>query len=305
MLCSLFAFFGAFALSQGCSSPNKGSGFSTSDRTSGAKSGGESSGDDAGAAGGTSGGDPGSFGGGGDGGGGGALDSGCATATAKTERAPVYMLIVLDGSGSMNKDDKWTAATSALDAIFDDLQSKSDKAFGVGLLAFSDQNDPSCTSLGCTGPYPGPSDVGIASVDQAQHDKLRGRIDSSGPQGDTPTNAALSGGYKELESFTPEAPLPPGGKKVLVLMSDGEPSDSDKGQDTALVAAEATKEISTFALGIGPFPSSDTSPQGYDPAFMGAIAQAGGTAPTGCNPDENANIANVCHFQITPGTSQA
>jgi hypothetical protein len=87
-------------------------------------------------------------------------------------------------------------------------------------------------------------------------------------------------------------------------MSDGEPTDSDKSQNTSLVASELQKQIETFAVGIGPFPSNDLSMRGYDPTFMGAIAKAGGTAPANCNPDENSNAANVCHFQVTPGGSQ-
>src|SRR5438132_5381456 len=46
------------------------------------------------------------------------LDSGCATATAETHKDPVYLLFIVDGSGSMMSDNKWTAESQALDAIF-------------------------------------------------------------------------------------------------------------------------------------------------------------------------------------------
>src|SRR5690348_7052136 len=36
-------------------------------------------------------------------------DAACATATAETKRDPVYLLFVVDGSGSMDSDSKWTA----------------------------------------------------------------------------------------------------------------------------------------------------------------------------------------------------
>jgi von Willebrand factor type A domain len=286
---SALALLGAFALSQACSSGDKGSGFADGDK-GGTFKGGE--------------GDSGALGG--DGGAGGLLEAGCATATADTQRAPVYMLIVLDGSGSMGEQSKWVAATGALDAIFDDLQTKNDNTLGVGLLVFADNDDGSCNPFigRCTGPYPGRADVTIGPVDQAQHDALRGRIDRTGPLGDTPTHAALSGGYRALEAFQASGALAPNGKKVLVLMSDGEPTDSTKSDDTQIVGSELSKQIQTFAVGIGPFPSNDLSVQrGYDPTFMGAIAKSGGTAPASCNPNENRNLASVCHFQVTPGGS--
>src|SRR4051812_12491003 len=49
------------------------------------------------------------------------LRSACATGTAPTDRVPVYMLFILDGSGSMRQQGKWEAATAALTAIFDDF----------------------------------------------------------------------------------------------------------------------------------------------------------------------------------------
>jgi von Willebrand factor type A domain len=240
------------------------------------------------------------------------LDGGCARATADAQRAPVYMQIVLDGSGSMGDDNKWAAVVPALTSIFDDLLAKNDPAFGVGLIAFADNLDPTCqtfqTPIGpikgnCAGPYPSSVDVPIAFVDQGQHDKLRGRIVPSGPTGDTPTKSALTGGYNALQTFAPKAPLLSNGKKVLVLMTDGVPTDSSASEDASLVASELQKGITTFAVGIGPFPTTD--PKSYDPAFMGQLAQAGGAAPPGCNPNEASNAANTCHFQVTPGGKSA
>src|SRR3954464_5151492 len=78
------------------------------------------------------------------------LEAGCATATARAARQPVYMLIVLDGSGSMDKENKWTAVVPALDAFFDDLKGQGDTTFGVGLTVFSDDRD----KTNGKGPYP-------------------------------------------------------------------------------------------------------------------------------------------------------
>jgi Mg-chelatase subunit ChlD len=299
-LIAAFVFLGvAISAAAGCGGSNPNGGF-----TNGGSGGGN--GDDSGT---LLGGGGASGGLGGDGGGGSnLLDSGCATATAATQRSPVYMLVVLDGSGSMQSDNKWTGVVPALDAFFDDLLSKADPSFAVGLIAFSDQNDPTCSisffSAGCSGPYPTNIDVRIAAVDAAQHAKLRGRIDPSSPMGDTPTHTALQGGFSELENFKPSGTIPPNGKKVLVLMTDGVPTDgSNTASNSALVAQELGKGITTFAVGIGPFPSTNT--KGYDPVFMGHIAKAGGAAPTSCNQNETQNVANVCHLQVTPGGKSA
>jgi hypothetical protein len=237
------------------------------------------------------------------------LDAGCATATAKAAPQPVYMLFVLDGSGSMKQQNKWTAVSAALDSIFDQFSTQADTNFGAGILAFSDSRDPTCGGVfgGCVGPYPSNVDVPVAYVDSTQHGKLRGRIDGANANGDTPTHAALIGGYSELESFTAAAPLKPGGKKVLVILTDGVPTDGSNTQCIQAAGQELTKvspqgPITTFVIGVGVFPSSNT--QSYDPSFLGQLAQAGGAAPQGCNPTENANAANVCYFQIDPSGSQ-
>ncbi len=263
------------------------------------------------------GGSSGTFGGGADGGlgssgGQGLLTSGCATATADAERAPIYMQIILDGSGSMGDDNKWSAVVPALESIFDDVLAKNDPAFGVGLMTFADKYDPTCQTIqtpigpiqgNCQGPYPSPVDVPVAFVDQGQRDKLRGRIQPSAPSGDTPTKSALTGAYASLAAFTPKAPLLSNGKKVVVLMTDGVPTDSNTATDASLASAQLAKGISTFVVGIGPFPSPD--PKGYDPSFLGAVAQAGGTAPSGCNPSEGSDTSRLCYFQVTPGGKSA
>jgi hypothetical protein len=295
----------ALLLAQACSSPLKDSGFGVDPpdaSSSGSKdSGGGGITDSAG------------FGdvkfGGGDTGGGGDLDASCATSTAKAAPQPVYMLFVLDGSGSMAQQNKWTAVVPALDSIFDQFNTQADTNFGAGIIAFSDSRDPTCGGFlgGCTGPYPTSVDVSVAFVDGAQHTKLRGRIDGATQSGDTPTHAALVGGYSELESFTPASPLKPGGKKVLVLLTDGVPTDGSNTQCIAAAGQELTKAspqgpITTFVIGVGVFPSTNT--QSYDPAFLGQLANAGGAAPAGCNPTETANASKLCYFQIDPSGGQ-
>ncbi len=241
------------------------------------------------------------------------LDSGCATASARASRQPVYMLIVLDGSGSMSQENKWAAVVPALDAFFDDMRSRADTSFGVGLTVFSDQADPTCYLGSCNGPYTS-IDVPIRYVDAAQAGALHARIDSTQPMADTPTVAVLEGQYPLLESFVPPSPLQRAGKKVLILMTDGVPNDPQNDPPASLQAACVTMAedefaktppagpITTFAVGIGVYQPLD--PSNYDPAFMGRLAVAGGAPNAGCNPNDTSDPTKFCHFQITPGNGK-
>jgi len=256
------------------------------------------------------------FGDGGGSGEGGVLgDAGCATATAQATKTPVYIVFILDGSGSMKQNNKWVAATGALEAIFSDMQTKADPGVGVGLIVFSDTLDKTHAS----GPYPEPGiDVPINFVGAAQDSALNARL-SGQPSGDTPTGTALKGGYGELETYVAMTPLPPGGQKVLVLITDGVPTDNcaqNGGSYTTNAcvveaAGELTKAspagpILTFVVGTGVYPSTDLT--NFDPSFLGNLASAGGTGPKGCNPDENtAGATDLCYFEVDPtaGTQTA
>jgi hypothetical protein len=240
--------------------------------------------------------------------------AGCATGEAGASREPVYLLFVLDGSGSMSHDNKWVAVTGAIDAIFTDMATKADDGVGAGLIVFSDSNDPTVNTGGA---YPTPLDVPLAFVDQAQLAKLVGRTASpDAPNSNTPTGRALTGGYGELASFQPAAPLLPGGKRVLVLITDGVPTDQTckttlkNGSDnyaqngcivmaaTELAATAPKGPIETFVIGVGPLPGDFAT---YDPYWLAALAVAGGTAPPGCNPKENAaGATDYCYFNVDP-----
>jgi len=237
-------------------------------------------------------------------------DAGCATASAKATKSPVYMLFILDGSGSMGDNGKWTAATTALKSIFSDMQMKADTGIGVGLIVFSDTNDPT----GGSGPYPDGTDISINFVGASQASALTNRL-GGGPIGGTPTGTAMTGGYSELENYVAKTPLPPGGQKVLVLITDGVPSPGDACYQSGtsytnnacvtMAAAELKKAmpqgpILTYVIGTGPFPSTDTG--SFDPSFLGNVALAGGTGPMNCNPNENTTTSDLCYFEVDPTT---
>lgn len=237
-------------------------------------------------------------------------DSGCATATAKATQSPVYMLFVLDGSGSMGQDNKWTAVTGALTGLFGEMAG--DPGIGVGLIVFADSMDQTINTG--PGPYPEPGiDVPIGLVTTAQQAALAKRL-SGTPMSSTPTYYALQGGYGEVGTFTPAFPLATGGQKILVLITDGVPTDhycSTAHAGTSyptnpcvemaaqeLAAAPPDGPVLTFVIGTGQFPSSDT--QDFDPEWLGYLAQAGGGAPKGCDPSETQTDANLCYFEVDP-----
>jgi hypothetical protein len=233
---------------------------------------------------------------------------------AQAKRQPVYLEFVLDASGSMKQENKWAAAVPALNSIFMQMQMAADPGVGVGLIIFSDSNDP---TMGM-GPYPSSADVPIAYVDANQLAALSKRI-SGNPMNSTPTHAALMGGYSVLEGFQPKAPLQAGGKKVLVLVTDGAPTDDcttgagflsytsdpcivEAGQE--LMAAPPKGPIETFVVGVGDFSASALGGLlGIDPKFLGNLAQAGGTGTKGCDPNNTTSTSNLCYFEIDPSTS--
>lgn len=223
------------------------------------------------------------------------LNSGCATSNESTTKAPAYLEFVLDGSGSMNGA-KWSAATGALGQVFDALLQQADTSVGVGIVVFEDSLDPGTT-------YPSPVDVHPAFVNQSQHDALMQRI-SGNSSGGTPLGQVLVGVYAFMENMAILPPLEKDGRKVVVVVSDGEPSGTpDKagilklaGDELALAAPKGP--IKTFAVGVGPLSTGS----GYDPKFMADLSIAGGTrSRPNCNPNETQDDTKTCHFQITPG----
>jgi hypothetical protein len=265
-----------------------------------------------------------------DGGGGSSGGDGeeCATASAEAKRTPVYMLLVVDGSGSMDglnssgtaylagerENDtlaptrptsptagltgrKWLALRGALAAFFDDVASKNDKNLAVGMYLFS-SNTPKSTSQ---------VDVPISFVDGAHATALKNRLlPSVFPGGSTPLAASMNGQIPILDAYTPQAPVEPGGKYVLVVMTDGIPSDGTTACINAASSALAgSKKMLTFAVGVGDPTASSTNV--YDEVFMGNLAEAGGTAAPGCNTNwSDTNTSGIpCHFQITPGSKSS
>ncbi len=224
----------------------------------------------------------------------------CATGKTGTRRLPGYIQLVLDGSGSM-KGARYTALQNAVNSVVSKWVADNDPSFGVGVSIFADSKDPTASK----GPYPSSADVGIAPVTVAQQAAIATRVSGAG-SGSTPSYLALSGNYPYLKAFDPTTKgLPAGGKKILVFMSDGEPSDCGGGAGakcTVLPTQAAADGITTYAV---LFSDNGTTPALRN--FMAEIAKnGGGTANANCDP-ASTTPATYCHYEIntTSGNTAA
>ena len=212
----------------------------------------------------------------------------CSSSMTPIERVPVVIQFLVDASLSMQYGGIWPATRQASLASFADLQATADASTFIGLSFF-----PSTYTI-----RPG------SFLDKAHYDSMVEIIDVSGvgggtdEYGTTPTYWGLTRAYNVIEAFEP--PSNQGlkvseTKRVVVLLSDGAPTDDSTNRIVPLVKAkyESTPSIRTFSVAILPLAQG----QGVD--FMGRVAVAGGTAPAGCEED-SLDVAKVCHFHIVP-----
>jgi hypothetical protein len=195
---------------------------------------------------------------------------------------------------------KYAALQEAVNAVTAKWLSEADPSFGVGVSIFSDSKDPT----GGRGPYPSGRDVSIGIVDSAQAAAIAARVSGIGSSG-TPSFGALTGNYSYLRAFDPVSRgLPAGGRKVLVFMSDGEPSDACQSSPAACWGAAADGRldgITTYAI---LFANASTTPALR--TFMAQLAENGGSAANpNCDPASSLP-SSYCHFEVdtASGNSQ-
>ncbi len=230
----------------------------------------------------------------------------CAKGSASLAQVPLYVLFLVDGSGSMGTDAaghpsaKWPAFSKSFRKFVDSLEAQNNPTVGAGLFLFDGAKD-----------LPGFSqdDVPVRYVDARQGALLRNRLASAVISGGTNTVFTLQGQLPLLRDFLPIGALKAGGRRVAVMISDGVPSGpSDVLPMTKARCVNMVQEarmwspsVSFFSVGVGE-PTAD--PSDYDPVFMGDLAVAGGESEAGCLPGWNAQSpvgSKPCHFQITPG----
>jgi hypothetical protein len=189
----------------------------------------------------------------------------CAESTHTALPLPVNMFITFDRSASMNGS-KWTASTQALTAFFEAPESAGSS---VALRFFPhDGCDESCQLAPCEEPL---VPLGTLSADpapaDAQEQLLVAALEQLSPAGGTPMSVALEGALgwaREHASLHPEE------RTVVVLVTDGAPSDCELDHDYLVGLPESaltSSSVLTFAIGL----------DGADTALVDDLAAAGGT----------------------------
>lgn len=225
----------------------------------------------------------------------------CSAETREGRRAPLDMYFLVDSSGSMADDvdggTKWELVTSALTGF---LESPSNAELGAGIGYF-----PNTVPIDCSLPdadclcdpfsricYPtadGSCEVAdyetpaVPLAVPARRSAVVADLASHEVVGSTPTRPALEGALNYVRSWATQHP---DRKPIVVLATDGEPTECDENtpDDVADVAARAlagSPSIQTFVIGVGDSLES-----------LNGVARAGGTGRAYLV-DPNANLSSA------------
>jgi hypothetical protein len=198
----------------------------------------------------------------------------CAAATQQAELAPVYLVFLLDESGSMgdgkngDRKVKWDPVTSALSSFYADPASAGITAslslFPENLnktTGAADQNMPaSCNKTSYDKPVVAPK----ALPDDKTFAAAIAALDPPNEYG-TPTFPALSGTIDYAQTLLKQDAAR---KVAIVMVTDGEPfgCNGNTVDATAAAAMTVAKQIPTYVIGVGDKLDS-----------LNAIAKGGGT----------------------------
>jgi uncharacterized protein YegL len=182
----------------------------------------------------------------------------CANSSAGVDAPPIYLVFMVDKSGSMGGaalSVKWTPAVAALKDFFKDPSSANIHA---SLALFRQNNECSVAA------YATPAVAMTALPDTASFAAV---LDANSPGGGTPTLPAEQGAVQYAQSVA--ATLKPGEKIAIVLVTDGDPNDCNStSANVAAAAATVAATIKTYVIGVG-----------TEVAKLDEIATGGGTAP--------------------------
>lgn len=198
----------------------------------------------------------------------------CAAANQQAELAPVYLVFLLDESGSMGdgkngkRAEKWDPVTAALKGFFADPESAGitaslslfplNKNTGTGA---ADQSKPAdCAASAYVTPEVPPT----ALPDDKTFAAAIAKIDPPNEYG-TPTLPALSGTIEYAESLLKEDAAR---KVAIVMVTDGEPFScaGNTIANTTMAAQAVAARLPTYVIGVGKELDS-----------LNAIAAGGGT----------------------------
>ena len=197
----------------------------------------------------------------------------CGIATENASLAPLNMFVMFDDSKSMDMNNKWTQATTALKSFFADPATTGLRA---ALRLFPNEqpaagcNDSDCSLDACKTMLvplaaltsaPAPADTQEAALAMA----LSGGTNKGGG---TPLSAALAGAEQAAVDYQT---LHKDEKTVVVLVTDGAPNGCVEDISAiAQLAADAKLATGQLTYGIGL--------EGSNESDMNAIAVSGGTA---------------------------
>jgi len=218
---------------------------------------------------------------------------GCVGQTAGTEAVPAVLQLVVDTSGSMDRDapgtrdTKWQVTRDALLGAIEEMPANT----SLGVVFYP---DVPITASSC---FDSEADVAIAplaSAGSSQRRSIASAFASQSPDGGTPTHDAYRYAYSELATVSAS------GNRFAVVITDGTPTFSLGCEGTGLVSdpvdpsplvGEATRArergVSTFVIGS---PGSEGARES-----LSRMAEAGGTARSGCSHSG----PNYCHFDMT------
>jgi hypothetical protein len=262
-------------------------------------------------------------------------DSTCAASTTTGKEAPLDLFIMLDQSISMNTpvgngtDTRWRAVTKAIGAF---VQRPEAAGLGVGINYFGPLTDETgcLTGLICTtddecGPGCGPCAAvpGFADKGCEGHacdlrfyaraetaiaplpGNAQAIIDSLArhrPNTPTPTSPALQGAVNFSKQWAIDHP---GRPVVVILATDGEPSQCDVNpaniQAIAGTAFIGMPSIRTFVIGVGDVVAAPQATAAKD--LLNGIARAGGTSQAFIINDTDVNAQFLAALQAIRGAA--
>ncbi len=189
----------------------------------------------------------------------------CAGEAMVAERVPLMMYVAFDKSGSMDSNNKWNNASTALKNFFAD-PAAADLLVGLRFFPRNGCDENACNVTACATPdvavgaltaEGAPTDVQEAALVQA--------INLIDPGGGTPISAALEGA---IVYGTNHIAANPDHKAIAVLVTDGEPQgcDTSIGGIANIAAGGFAEGIVTYTIGLA----------GSNEGDLQTIAQAGG-----------------------------
>lgn len=183
----------------------------------------------------------------------------CASATEQAELSPVYLVFLLDESGSMgdgkhgDRTKKWDPVTAALNAFFADKDSSgliaSLSLFPLNKNTTMGEADPKLAA-DCASKAYGKPEVEPRPLPDA--DAFKTAIDKLAPPNEygTPTLPALVGTIDYAESLIKEDASR---KVAIVMVTDGEPNgcEGNTVDATSKAAAKVADHLPTYVIGVG------------------------------------------------------